>query len=188
VGELKDYVGEFKKDVNLEDFSRGTLVRLFQAAAKCYLGIDGIWYSLIKERFGERVARDLEFELWSIATPKEVGRTMAAMNIQGNDVATVFKVLQCAPGTAGIMDFECDLKNRNHGILTVKRCSSLEYFERHRDLEGIKFACDVMDRAMYPVTAQAVNPNITVTPLKLPPRSSKDDIACQWEFRIDTTE
>ena len=183
--ELKDYSGEFSPDVKLEDFSKDALLRLFHATARQYLGIDGVWYSLIREKFGDQVARDLEFEVWSRATPMEISRTMGAMNIQGDDVATVFKAIQCAPGTVGIMDIECELKDKNHGILTVKRCSSLEYFERHGDIEGIKFACEVLDTTMYTVTASPVNPKIKATPLKRPPRKSKDEIACQWEFRLE---
>jgi hypothetical protein len=33
--------------------------------------------------------------------------------------------------------------------------------------------------------AQLFNPNIKVRPLKLPPRKSKDEIACKWEFSLE---
>ena len=29
-----------------------------------------------------------------------------------------------------------------------------------------------------------LNPNIEVTPLQLPPRRSRDDAACRWEFKL----
>jgi hypothetical protein len=32
--------------------------------------------------------------------------------------------------------------------------------------------------------AKYVNPDIKIVPLKLPPRKSKDDIACQWELKL----
>jgi len=183
--ELKDYSGEFSPGLKLEDFSKDALLRLFHTTAKLYLGMDGVWHSLIREKFGEQVARDLDVEVWSRATPIEISRTMAAMNIQGDDVATLFKVFQCDPGTAGVGDVECELKDKNHGIYTVKRCSSLEHFERHGDIEGIKWACEVIDTAMWTATTIPVNPKIKVTPLKRPPRKSKDEIACQWEFRLE---
>jgi len=185
--ELKDYSGEFRGDIRLEDFSKDTLLRLLYATARQYLGIDAVWNSVVKEKFGGHIARDLEMEVWRRATSTEVLRTMGAMNIQGDDIAALLKVLQCAPGTAGIMDLDCEMRGKNHGILTVKRCSSLEYFERHGDIEGIRFACQQLETEVgYPETAHAVNPKIEVTPLKRPPRQSKDEIACQWEFKLET--
>jgi len=34
-------------------------------------------------------------------------------------------------------------------------------------------------------TARSINPNMVGRPLKLPPRESKDEIACVWEFKIE---
>ncbi|MFC1999322.1 DUF6125 family protein [Chloroflexota bacterium] len=184
--ELEEYSGPFRPDVKLEDFSKEALLRLFRATARQYLSIDGIWNSVIKENFGEKTARDMETEVWKRATSSEIHRTMGALNIQGDGVATVLKAIQCAPGTAGIMDFDCELKDEKHGVLTVKRCSSLEFFERHRDTEGIEFACLTLDTEVgYPETAAAVNPKMKAIPLKRPPRQSKDEICCQWEFKIE---
>jgi len=67
MGELKDYSGELKSDLKLQDFSKDALVRLWQAAGKLYVGLDGLWYSLIRERFGEQTARELDRELWKRA-------------------------------------------------------------------------------------------------------------------------
>jgi hypothetical protein len=33
--------------------------------------------------------------------------------------------------------------------------------------------------------ASLFNPKIKVEPLKLPPRNSKNEIACQWELRLE---
>jgi len=183
--ELRDYRGEFKPDLKMEDFSKDALVRLWQAGGKLYLGLDGIWYSLIKERFGEQMALELDAEVWRRNTPLEVRRVREAMNIHGEDVAAVFKTYQCDPGVTGVAEIECELKNKNHGILTFKRCLSLEYFERHGETALQKFACEVLDMKEIESYAHLFNPNIKVTPLKLPPRKSKDEIACQWEFKIE---
>ena len=62
--ELQDYSGEFLPDVTMHDFSRERLVAAWYAASKLYIGIDGLWYGLIKERFGEQVACELDREIW----------------------------------------------------------------------------------------------------------------------------
>jgi hypothetical protein len=185
MGELKDYSGDFRPDVRMHDFSKDTLVRAWVAAAKLYIGIDGLWYSLIKERFGEQMANELEIELWRRGTPLEALRVREAMNIRGDDVAAVFKAFQCDPGVTGVMEVECELKNKDHGILTVKGCRSLEYFERHGDAAMQKIACEVIDMEELEKYAQTFNPKISMTCLKLPPRKNADEIACQWEFKIE---
>jgi hypothetical protein len=34
--------------------------------------------------------------------------------------------------------------------------------------------------------SEAINPKMKVTALKLPPRKSKDEIACRWEIGLET--
>ena len=182
---MKDESGEFRPKLKMQDFSKDTLVRLWQAASRCYVGIDGIWTALMRERFGDKLAFELDTEVWRRNTPMELRRVREAANIQGDDVAAVFKAWQCGPASAGIMETEYDLKNRNHGILTVRQCRSLDYFERHGEEALQKFVCEVVDMQEIAVYAHIFNPKINVTALKLPPRGSKEEIACQWEFKME---
>jgi len=184
--ELRDYSGPLRPDLKMEDFSKAALVRLWQAAGKLYVGLDGVWYSLIREKYGEDVARELDAELWRREAPLEVRRNREAMNIWGDDVEAVLKFLQVDPGGGAIFpEFTCEMKDRNTGILTVKRCLGLEYYERHGETELQKHACEVLDAEGFQQAASLFNPKIKVTPLKLPPRKSKDEIACQWEFKME---
>ena len=186
MGNLRDYGGPFKPDLKMEDFSSEALVSLWRAAGKMYVGLDGIWYSLIRERYGEAVARELDAEVWKRETPFEVGRVRAALNIRGNDVASVLKFIQTDPGGGAIFpEFSCELKNEKVGILTIKRCLGLEYYERHGERELQRHACEVLDVEGFAEAAHLFNPKIKVTPLKLPPRKSPEEIACQWEFRME---
>jgi len=107
------------------------------------------------------------------------------MNIWGEDVASVLKFLQVDLGGGAIWpDFECEMKDRNRGILTIRRCLGLEYYERHGETTLQKHACEVLDVEGFEDAARLFNPNIKVTPLKLPPRKSPEEIACQWEFKL----
>ncbi len=186
MGELKDYSGHFKPDLKMEDFSSGSLVQLWHAAGKLYVGLDGIWYGLIRDRYGEGAARELDALVWRRETPLEVRRTREAMNIWGTDVASVLKFIQTDPGAGAIFpEFRCELKDENHGILTIKRCLGLEYYERHGETELQKHACEVVDAVGFQEAASQFNPKIKVTSLKLPPRKSPSEIACQWKFCLE---
>ena len=67
-------------------------------------------------------------------------------------------------------------------MVTIRKCRTLEYLEA-REPERIVPMCHVLGKPV--MEKYLINPNIQVTPLKLPPRKSKDEIACQWEFKIE---
>ena len=185
MAELQDYSGDFNPNLKITDFSKEALIRLWEAAAKLYIGMDGMWWTLIKQRYGEKTAVDLSAENWRRAADFELKRTTEAMNIHGDDVATLFKVYQVDPGFAPICDLQFDLKTKNHGILTVTRCKSLEYLERHNEEEFIRNACHVVDVEGFQRLASLVNPRMKATALKLPPRKSSDETPCVWELKVE---
>ncbi|MCX6000333.1 MAG: DUF6125 family protein, partial [Chloroflexi bacterium] len=176
--ELHDYSGEFNPNLRLTDFSKEALIRLLVSASKAYLGIDGVWTTLMRQKYGDRAAFDFDKEVWfGKALGLDIKRTVEPLNIQGNDIATLFKYWQCTPGGAVIYtgpspDFEphvkFELKNKNLGIMTYERCYSLEYFERHGDGSLQKLACEEIDLPAWEWLAHKFNPNIRVRPLKMP--------------------
>ncbi len=188
MGELKDYSGEFKPDLRLEDFSADTLVRAWETTSRLYILLDGCWVGLVKERFGEQAALEGESEIWRRVAPTDERWIADVFNIHGNDVVTVFKLLQVEPLVGVIYPTRFEVKNNNHGIFTIPKCRTLEYFERHDQNEMINLICtkDAVDHQEFQKLANAFNPNIKVTPLKIPPRQSPDEIACQWEFKLET--
>ena len=185
--EMKDYSGKFNPNLNYTEFSKDALVQMWREAGKLYIGIDGIWYTLIKERFGEKVAMELEEEVWRRCTKLEAQRSAEAVNIKGNDVEALFKTLQVDSGNIGMgNDVEFELKNSNHGIMTIKRCAALDYFEKHDyPEEAVKWMCHTVDGVAFEEYADFFNPKIKVIPLFLPPRKNTDKIACQVEFKLE---
>ena len=186
MAELQDYSGEFKPDLKLTDFSKEALVRLLVAASRMYLGADGMWTTVIRRRYGDDVALSCSKEVWDTNWKLELRRPMEAMNIKGNDIATMFKTWQVDPGFAVMFDIDFEIRdNGNYGLMTVKRCRTLEYCERHGDDWLLNLACNELDQPLIAESARFFNPGITTKALKLPPRKSKDEIPCQWEFRLE---
>jgi len=54
--ELKDYSGGFKPDLRLQDFPKDRLVELWHTACRLFVLIDGLWYSLVSDKFGSAEA------------------------------------------------------------------------------------------------------------------------------------
>jgi len=195
MAELEDYSGEFNAELTLPDFSKEALMRLLVAAGKLYLGIDGVWTGLMRKKYGDKAAFDFDKEVWfSKGLELDIKQTCEAMNIEGNDIPTLFKYLQFGPAFSVIYvgpppEFEprvqFELKNKSHGIMTVTRCNSLEYFERHKDTALQKLACEEIDLPAFKWIAKRFNPKRECEPIKLPPRKSDKEAACRWEFRME---
>jgi hypothetical protein len=183
--DLLDYSGEFNPQLKLQDFSKDALIRLLVAASKLYTGIDPLWVAAMRKKFGDRVAFDYDKEIWQTGTLNEVRRVAKALNITGNDVAALFKYFQFSPGFGVLFDIDWDLKDRNHGIMTVTRCNGVIWWERTEDHALQKFTCEEIEIPMFQRVAAYFNPRMKATALKLPPRKSEDDIACRWEFKVE---
>ena len=188
--ELADYSGEFRQDLKMQDFSKEAMGRIWQLGGFLYLGLGSVFYRVLKEQFGEEKAMEVDEEIWKRMALTEIRLTAEASNIHGNDVPTVFKIFQVDPaggllGGSSWCDVDYDLKSDRHGIATFRDCRSLRYFEKHGDMALCHHVCAVIDVDWYTQCAYYVNPKIKVTPLKLPPRKSPDEIACQWEFKLE---
>ncbi len=182
--ELNDYSGDYKPDLKYEDFSKAALIRLWQLASKHYFGIARSYITDLRKRHGEKEALAINDKIWMEWYPTEFRIVLDAMNIKGNDVETLFKFIQCYGGVAGLMNIELDLKNKDHGIFTVRRCPILESNERRNDPEAIHHLCG-MDVVGYEMWGHVINPKITTKCLKLPPRKDKNEIVCQWEWKLE---
>ncbi|MFC1945035.1 hypothetical protein ACFLX5_06155 [Chloroflexota bacterium] len=143
------------------------------------------WYSIVAEYVNPDDAFKWEIEMWARwLYPYIQPRLNRTMNIQGDDVATVFKTLQIMPdGGEDIYVMDWYLENKDHGILTLQVCRPLLFLENEG--KGRKaILCPQMELACFSMVAEFVNPDIKVMALKIPPRKSKDEIACQWEFKL----
>jgi hypothetical protein len=187
MGELQDYSGGFKPDLRLQDFSKDLLARAWVETGNLYLMTDGMWGTVVGEKYGDQAAVELDIEMWRRLMPLDIQRWRKLLNLGGDDVETVFKFLQPHP-LLTIYEYQMELKNRDYGVLTISRCRTLEFFERHQRTAMMEACCidpKGLEWQMFQLIAHSFGPRIKVTPLKLPPRKSPDAIACQWEFKLE---
>ena len=182
---LKDYSGPFKRDIKLTDFSKEALVRLYQAACKDYLGIDGIWLGCMMKTFGYERAFKFDNEVWEDGTKGEVRRTREALNIVGDDVESVMKYIQTSASLGGLYHIDCELIDKDHGRYMINTCNSLEYLEKANDPKVITQTCYGLCIPYNQRSADWFNPKIKWVPVKLPPRKSKDEPACIWDIYLE---
>lgn len=182
--EMKDYSGPFQPNLTFEDFSKEFLLKLMHVWQYGWLHMTEAWYNAVKQRWGVDAANDCETQAWETIGERVNPRFPKVANIELNTVVDSLKCLQLPLDntTGGLFPAEANIINPNHVIWTIPRCRSLEFFEA-KEPERIKHVCHINEKRI--IERYLVNRKIKVTPLKLPPRKSPDDIACQWEFKLE---
>lgn len=166
------------------DFDQKTLALIWNYAAVAYMMVTDRWYTGVRRRFGQSVAQSLEKEVWVDrgAAEYDLQIGQGAMKVEGDDVESLLRSFQFAPGEVGILDVELELKSATHGVITHHACPALDRFE-HFDDARLRHCCDICLAAM-PISGEMLNRKIECKPLKLPPRRDANDIACRWEYRL----
>ena len=190
MAELSDYSGKFVPGIRFEDFSKDALLKLVKLYSKIYLGYMGMWNTVMRQHMSAEELAKYETEVYvKTARQFEAPGVANALNIKGNDVVTLIKLMQMIPDGSrqDMYDSTYDVKNNNHVILTIKTCPTLLFWERHGNTKAIDICCSVggVEDITIVEYANFINPDIKVTALKVPPRKSKDEIACQWDIKLE---
>ena len=181
---MHDYSGPWKPDLVFDDFSKEFLLKLMQVWQFAWLHMTEAWYEAVKADYGEKAADECETKAWCTVGERVNPRYPKVANIQLNTVLDSLKALQLPLDntTGGLYPAHAEIINPNHVIWTIPRCRSLEYFEA-KCPQRIKYVCYVNEKKV--IERYLVNRRIKVTPLKLPPRNSPEEIACKWEFKME---
>ncbi len=182
MAQLNDYSGEFFPALKLSDFSPGALAELSALYCKLYMALDGFWYLTLKERVSNEEALACDLQTWGKLCKYEMAKITKQLNIQGNDVVTLMKAIQITPWMQQTQ-LEIEVKNTNNALLTVIYCPTLIALEREGERREEEI-CYKVTRRLFQYYAAFFSPDIEVNSLKLPPRKSKDEICCQWEFKL----
>src|SRR4030042_2412999 len=145
-----------------------------------------MWHNVVAERTSAQKAFDCQLAAWFRIAEINVPKIAKAANIQVNDIVDFLKVAQVMPDgvQAGVFEAEFDIRRRNHVIMTITRCRTLEFLEK-RAPERIVSICHGIDIPINEKYLTIFLPDAKFPPLKLPdgPRKSPDEIPCIWELR-----
>ncbi len=183
--ELKDYSGPYIPNLKYENFSKKVLVKLLMAYSRELNVLPAYWASEVRQRFGEDAVKQCLLSTWTRVGKYETGWAMEAANIKGNDVEAYVKTTQLMGTFAqGYYKYEFDLKNKNHAILTVYYCPAFNAMEKAGDMAWLNWVCTELEHEAMKAYVIPVNPAIQVKRLRAGPRTSQEEVHCQWEFKI----
>jgi len=185
---LHDNSGGYDPNRRLEDFSIDFLAKLAREYAKAYLAMDGIWNGTVTQRVGFTEAMDCELVVWQRIASYMLPKIAQLSNIQlpVRDITEALKVWQMTPDQVvpDVYSIKYDIQDGNHAIGTVSHCATLDRFEKNAP-EMIEILCHGVEVEAVEAQCRVLHPGMKVTALKLPPRQSPDEIACQWGFELD---
>jgi len=169
-------------DSKLESLSRGELIDLVKLSSRMILALDGFWYLSVKELAGNDKALERDNWVWDKVMKFYLSELARLLGVQGRDVADYMKVMDPRPEGL-VLEEKVEVLNRNDAIRTVTHCPTIAALEKEGEGRDA-IHCSATCSAMRVKHSKLFNPAIKVTCLKIPPRNSKDDIFCQFEYRI----
>ncbi len=181
--ELNDLSGPYNPELTFDMLSKEFILKLMQVWQYAWLHMSESWYREVKKRFGTEAADDCELGAWRNVGERVNPRYAKVGNVKLNTVVDSLKCLQLPLDntTGGLYPAIPEIINENHVIWTIPKCRSLEFFEA-KEPERIQQVCYKNEKVI--IERYLINRKIKVTPLKLPPRNSPEDIACKWEFMM----
>ena len=179
---LSDYSNQFLPKVKPEDFTHQALAELLKLYAKLFLGLDGIWHRRVKERIADEVLA-CDLQVWQDFVKFEVAMIRRQLKIRGNDITALMKVMQLCPWFQ-LTESDIVIEGNSRATLTVAHCATLDSLENKGESPGYE-SCTVVCLNIRKSVAYLLNPDVQVKCLQSPPRKSKDDICCRWEFSLE---
>ncbi|MEV5833708.1 hypothetical protein [Nocardia sp. NPDC052112] len=171
---------------NFDRLSRAQLATLVPELLLCGHLIDrsGMAHSI--GAFGREGMTAIAIEEWQLASPVYTRRMRHALDIDGDDVATIFKGLQLDIGAPPqFMDFRFRVDDRDHGEFWLDHCGALADVEPLGE-EFVVAMCHDIEDPTFDATALATNPHAQVRPIHRPPRHPADrKPVCAWTVIID---
>ena len=184
MAKLADYSGKFDPNAKYANFSSEALGRLMDGWARIFLLLDGLWWGHVTERFSARDAFEIDKANWVRLARPETNWIRKALNIKGDNIETLFKIMQMDPGfPQGPLVAQWELKNPNHGVITVLKCSGKDWYEQNIP-EWVEPLCQDLDATAFAEYSKCINPDIQVIPLVVPHHDREDEFACKFEFKL----
>jgi hypothetical protein len=170
----------------IDDLTRDELTYL---AREYYLAghlIDRAGMPQVMARLGNDAMTAVAIEEWMGASPVYTRRMQRALDITGDDVATIFKGIQFDIGAPHqFMDFKYSVEDADHGEFWLASCGALMDVEPMGE-PFVQGMCHDIEDPTFDATAVATNPRARMRPIHRPPRQPADRHPhCHWRVTIE---
>lgn len=181
--ELNDYSGDFRPDLSFDDFSREFVLELIKSWQWSWMHLDHAFFEQFILRNDLTSAFDMDMAGW-LRVATRINPVFAEIaGIPMTNVVDCHKALQLPlDNTMGEMwDTKIRFVDEFESVHDVPQCPALSWIEDHAP-ERITGLCQ-LDRQV--IERYKINMDVELTPVRLPPRESKDHSPCAWQLKLD---
>ena len=140
--------------------------------------IDGLYFLGIEEKYGTKVATEIDKDVWKIMGRIEARRLKNLFDIKDNNLSSLVKCLKLSGWALDLEDKEI-IKKDNRVIISNSVCR-IQNTRIQKNLS--EFPCKKVRWGFLKSFAKEINPNIEVVCKSCPPDKHDDNIWCEWEF------
>ena len=162
----------------LENMSKEELLNVIKMFSKNWLTVDGLWFTLVEDKYGMEEALDLDLKMWQRYSSIEAKRIKEIIGTEEGWIKGILKAIQYGV-TNPAMPFEYSMDGPNQVYIWYTCCVPQE--GRIRSGRG-EFPCKPMAMTAYSSFAKMVDPGIKVENVFCPPDSHPPDMWCKWKF------
>ncbi|MFH0914417.1 MAG: DUF6125 family protein [Chloroflexota bacterium] len=167
------------------DLPQVPLAQLRETYSQSCYTIDGLWFSLVEQKYGTDSALAIDVEVWRLLGRIQAKRMIEKFAIrESNPLLTLIKALLMDPITP-IYKPVVPFLDENRAVFRITDCPPQK--ARLKDGRGL-FPCREVGLAYYGTYAEVVDPRIKLTCQACPPEKYDADRWCEWQFEIKEGE
>ena len=162
----------------LEGLSKRELLNVIEMFSKNWLTLDGLWFTLVENKYGLEAALDLDLKMWQRNALIEARRIKKDIGIQGGGIQGVLKALRFMTYDPS-MPFEYSMDGSDQAYIWFSSCRPQE--GRIKAGKG-EFPCKPMGLVCYGTLAKTIDPGVKVECVFCPPDTRPPGIWCKWRI------
>ena len=163
------------------DHSKIPVAKLVELCSRSAYTLDGLWFTLVEEKFGLDTALEIDIEVWRRLCRTQAKRVPKYFSVdEGSSIRNLIKVVELDPILAVFKPEVVELTDWR----AVLRCTDcLPQKVRTRDGRG-EFPCKPVGIAIFSSYIEVIDPEIKLTCLTCPPDAHPAEFWCQWLFEL----
>ena len=165
-------------DNTLESMTKQELLNVIKMFSRNWLTVDGLWFTLVEDKFGLDAALDLDLKMWERNALIEARRIKKYMGIEEGGIKGVLKAIRFLTVDPS-NPFKYSLNGSNEAHIWYTSCLPQE--GRIKGGRG-EFPCKLMGLACYGILAKEIDPGVNVECVFCPQDSHPSGVWCKWKL------
>jgi len=168
-----------------DEYSQVPVEKLIELCSRSAYTLDGLWFTLVEERYGLDVALEIDVEVWKRLCLAQARRVQKYLPInEKSPMRKLMKVIHLDPVLAVFRPEAIELSDER-AVLRFTDCPPQK--ARIRDGRG-EFPCKPVGLAFLNSYIEVIAPKVRLSCVTCPPDAHPRGYWCEWQFELQATE